>query len=581
MARSFSDFSIGSQSFALGKNWGIYQDITYTGGCLSPKTSTGFNVWTYFKELDDFEESAKIVTFKDPDDHVLFAVGYDRTHLNDVYLFFNYATQDNQGNITYLPDQPAFTDLQMCGKWYPGYADYKFSTTGITNQQRYRATIYFYVWDDVRAAQECISQGQMSRPEFDNTLSIFNGYISASLHQTVLTKHDVMSNMGEVVNDVFQPIPAPFSDQYASGTGAQYFMLPMEILTNNTSVEVLHNFDDDTNGAGGGEGYDEYGYSGEGVDFHTITSKSASDCGMITMYDIDKNNLKALSAFLWSSNFFDNIIKLLQDPMDAIVMLGIVPLDLTGLHEASQQVYVGNVATPAIANPLSSQYLVKDMGSVEIGLNWYNALDYEPFCKADMYLPYIGVVPLSINEIMGSEVTLKYYIDLFTGDCVAEIRIEKLYNHRSEFKHVVYHHRGNLLTTIQMSGKNYSNFYSNLLNTALSVGESVASPMSGIKNGIQGAMNTAMSLPHIQKAGSFSGSTAVLMNQTPSILISRPRQQMPDNYGKYVGYPTYRTLQLKSLKGFVQCEAVIDNTVSATDTEKEMIEQLLKEGVYV
>lgn len=583
MARNASTVTLAGQSITTGKNWGIFTQ--YVGDALSAIPGNGFDIWKYFKADDGFGAFSKIHLFKDESDNVLFAIGYSKPHLNNVYLFYLFATQDGQGNITYLSPSITLNDMLMAGKWDNN--DYVFDAETESTEDAYRATLFFFTWDVEKSALECSTRSQPIDTSFDGTISIFNGFSSASLGTVVENKWYVMANEGQIENNIFVPIPPPFSDEYTDPRHVNNIKLPMAILTGTTEAEVLTSFEDDTDDSGGGIA-GEYGYGGADLDFPDLPTKSAADCGMLTLYDIEKGQMLNLSAFLWSSDFFDNIIKLFSDPMDAIIMCGIVPMNLSSLHDSYMPVYVGNTNSGAFGYKLSSQYMQKDFGSLYVPLNWDTALDYEPFTKAaGLYLPFIGVVPISLNEIMGSYVHLKYNIDLLTGDCVATVKIQKNVNHKNYFNACVYHHRGNLLSTIQLSGKNYSNFYSNMLNTVLSMGSSVASPMAGIKNGIQGAMNTVLSAPEVQKTGSFSGSSALLMTKRPYIMIGRPNQQFPSNYGNFVGFPTYRTMKLSTLedpqKGpqFVQCEDIIDSAVSATDTEKEMIEKALKEGVYL
>ena len=57
----------------------------------------------------------------------------------------------------------------------------------------------------------------------------------------------------------------------------------------------------------------------------------------------------------------------------------------------------------------------------------YNSyLDYAPYTKAEIFLPFIGFCPLNINDIMGKSVDITYNIDLLSGVCTARQRKKSL-----------------------------------------------------------------------------------------------------------------------------------------------------------
>ena len=63
--------------------------------------------------------------------------------------------------------------------------------------------------------------------------------------------------------------------------------------------------------------------------------------------------------------------------------------------------------------------------------------------------------------------------------------------------------------------------------------------------------------------------------------ITRPRQNVPADYGKIKGYPSNITTQLKNLNGYTVIDEIHLENMSATDDEIEEIETLLKQGVII
>lgn len=351
-------------------------------------------------------------------------------------------------------------------------------------------------------------------------------------------------------------------------------------------AQVIDSFTDDTAVSGGGYGAD-YGYMGSSFGFSHPLSLNALDTGLITMFSPTKAQLRSLASFLWSDDFINNIKKAWAEPMDSIISLGIVPLDLSSIKElSSSQVYVGNVSiTGCQMYKLTEQVIEVDFGSVDILLNWSNALDWEPFCSAICYLPYIGYVPLKINDIMYSKVKLHYTIDLLSGDCIAQlmcIRSDSLGQKWGHKDAVLYQHRGNCLINIPISAANYSAFYKSLTLGAINAAQGVFTQNgSAIKNGVSGMVSGLMEGSDIQRSGNYSGSVAGIMHPTPCIFVFKPIQHLPKGYSHYVGWPSYKRYKLKELSGFTVVDSLIDNTVKATDTEKIMIEKALKEGVIL
>ena len=67
----------------------------------------------------------------------------------------------------------------------------------------------------------------------------------------------------------------------------------------------------------------------------------------------------------------------------------------------------------------------------------------------------------------------------------------------------------------------------------------------------------------------------------PYLIMHRPIQSLPDNFGRYKGYPSNITKRLGDLTGFTKVYEILTNNISAMDEEIEEIINLLKEGVIL
>lgn len=336
-------------------------------------------------------------------------------------------------------------------------------------------------------------------------------------------------------------------------------------------------FEDDANTNGGGEG--EYKFPSEEVPVSPLPTKSAVDAGFVTLYNPSNDQLKNLAQYLWTSDFSTAINKMFSDPMDAILGLSFAPVkpDLAGVKDVS----VGFIQTGVTMNIAASQYVQFDCGSVTVKEQWGNCLDYSPFTKVSIYLPYIGEKPLDIDEVMNNTIHLYYNIDLLSGACVAQL----YFTNNTQPGRVLYSFAGVCTTSIPVNGRDFTQ----LLNAGL--GLVTAGATAAITGGvgatavasllINSASNVTAAKPNIQKTSAIASASGLLDIQKPYLIFSYPKQSLPYNYKSYQGYPSNITSQLKNLSGFTMVEQIHVENIPATEAEKSQIESLLKGGVLI
>ena len=180
-------------------------------------------------------------------------------------------------------------------------------------------------------------------------------------------------------------------------------------------------------------GWGDFNDGTEIIGLPGVPSISALDTGFVRMYNPTAQELQQFASFIWSTNFFTNVIKNFSDPMQAIVSLAISPVAPTVAPQETN-IVVGNLPAfieeestlvPIMAAPLTNQYVTVNCGSITLNEYWGSALDYSPYSKCEIYLPYIGVQNLSIDDVMGSTLTLQYNVDLLTGICTAVLKCVK------------------------------------------------------------------------------------------------------------------------------------------------------------
>lgn len=344
--------------------------------------------------------------------------------------------------------------------------------------------------------------------------------------------------------------------------------------------------EDGTSTQGGGDG--DLPAGSEGLDFVDPTEipelpdVSAVATGFITMYNPTSGQLSSLGNFLWSGQFdLDTYKKLFADPMQGIIGLGIVPaLPTSG---GSRNIMFGNVDTGINCNYLGSQYASKDCGSINIQKYVGSFMDYSPYVKISMFLPYIGFVNLGTDDIMGGSINVKYNIDVLTGDCIAFIK------HNT--KGVLYAYHGNCLTNVPVSGQNYANALKNYYESVAGIipattNGAAGGPIGAIAGAATGALNAASNVvlnskPTFQRSGNIGGSAGILGVQKPFVIIERPNISVPNKVQHYLGQTSNITMGLGECSGLTVVEAVHLNGISATSKELAEIDSLLKGGVIL
>lgn len=322
---------------------------------------------------------------------------------------------------------------------------------------------------------------------------------------------------------------------------------------------------------GGGEG--NFDGTSVNVDFTSLPTLSAVSTGFITLYNPTVAQLQSLSSYMWSDLFdLDTLKKLFADPMQAILGLSIVPgpIPSTG----AQVVKVGNISTGVTMNKATTQYIDIDCGTLNVEEFWGAYLDYEPYTKAEIYLPYIGTHQIAVDDIMGKAVHIKYHIDILSGACAAEIKCGGS---------VLYTFIGSVAVSIPVTGNDWTNVINGVLSIAGAVGSMVATGGASAPAAAGEIASAAVNSlkPNIEKSGSVSGGGGLMAGKVPVLILTRPRQALPASQNSFTGYPAFITRSLGEVSGYTEVHKIRLGGISATDAELDEIKNLLKGGVIL
>lgn len=379
----------------------------------------------------------------------------------------------------------------------------------------------------------------------------------------------------------------------------------------------------DTNDDGGisrkyTEGRGNFDRTSDTIAVPALPTLSATKTGFVTLYKPSLSQLVQLCEYLWGSVILNMLRNLLMNPMDLIIGLGIVPVSAPASTTSAPG--VAEITIPVVMYQYDSQYYEYDCGTLKIEEFWGTAFDYAPYTQIQIYLPYVGVRELNVDEVMGQTIGVKYHIDLFGGGLMAYVTVNGS---------IRYQFSGNCMQQIPVNAANFDNLLQNLVSVAcvvgsgiamggapaieaasvaaeeaaaakygstvvgageLSIGEQMSAGIGGMKEWAGSHGNQLMgctlagvlgSKPRIERTGSMASTTGQLSVQTPYIIISRAEQSLPEGYKHYRGYPSNITARLGDLDGYTEIEDIRINDLDATQPELVEIYQLLKKGVII
>lgn len=375
----------------------------------------------------------------------------------------------------------------------------------------------------------------------------------------------------------------------------------------------------------------ENDYHSDPIPIPSLPNISAADTGFTRLFNPSLGQLNALAEYMWTDNNFwqmlvDKFYQMLEDPMKYIISLNLVPVQVPNGEAIPVKLLFIN--TGISMYPVTNQFVRVDCGTYTVKRNYGSALDFSPNTKVSVYLPYIGMVPLDVDEIMPSPPSnetvlgVTYTVDVFSGTCIAMVTVNG---------DVRYQFSGHCAIGIPFSAADFSTYQGALIQAAKTVlgAATTAAGMPGVGAALLGApvqktsetvetvtrfnpdtnrklspwedkkssvtkaqfgslmannvTNTvsqvAASKPNVERSAGFSGNTGYLAVRRPYLLFESPRLVNPDEYGAYNGYPSMMYLPFANLVGFTQVQQIQLKGFSGTNPEIDELLALLKSGV--
>ena len=329
--------------------------------------------------------------------------------------------------------------------------------------------------------------------------------------------------------------------------------------------------------------------------------------GFVELYNPTKTQVKAFNDYLFSESITEEIAtslkKLIADPIDYIIIVAMCHFQ-PNVSMLNKEITFCGLGTGVFAPLISNEYQVIDYGTIQLNEQTASFLDYSPFSKASIYIPYVGFRDLPIDEIMGGAVGLKYHVDLLTGSFIAQVSVTRPTRQQFPkdatpgFNTLIAQYEGNCFEFLPVSSTDFRNMFSGMLTAAGGLASLAGGNIGGLGAMASGVLGMKS---NVNRSGQASSAYGYMAKQEAFILLSRPFQSIPYNFGGYEGYPSNMNITVAQCSGtaennyndgYVETdpETVWGNditytygntTITAFDDEIAEIKELFDKGVIV
>ena len=179
--------------------------------------------------------------------------------------------------------------------------------------------------------------------------------------------------------------------------------------------------------------------------------------------------------------------------------------------------------------------IVIDCGSVEIPEQNQSLLDYSPFSRLTIYLPFIGFQELDDKVVVGHTLKVQYVVDVLSGRCLAQLFVDS-----TDLKSCFAEYGGTIAADEIFGTDNGYNYY-----------------------------------------GAYELMTTMQLGELSCYVLIHTKIPLEGDIVNYKGLPTNEIVKVGDVTGFVKYSSIHVDGMTATDSEKSEIESLLMSGIFV
>lgn len=187
-----------------------------------------------------------------------------------------------------------------------------------------------------------------------------------------------------------------------------------------------------------------------------------------------------------------------------------------------------------VTAPYTKSYTLDiDCGNIQIDETFKSVMDYAPFSRLTIFLPFIGFQELDVSMVMNNVLHVVYTVDVLSGRCLAKLFV--------------------------VIGDNEC--------CIAEYGGTIASDEVFSSSG--------------QYNGSYELMTSMHLGELQTYVLISNKEPLEGNVSEYDGYPTNEVIKVGNVTGFIAYDKIFAVGMTATETEKREIESILKNGVLV
>ena len=318
---------------------------------------------------------------------------------------------------------------------------------------------------------------------------------------------------------------------------------------------------------GSGEGDDGYRDDTDKNE-EDITDGASNSVGVLTTtYAMTIERLNQLGGFLWGANIFDEFSLVNSNPIENIISCKNIPISLSGTDEI---IHLGNVDTGTNGAKIASNFSTLNVGHIALPTKYNSFLDFAPYTKITIYLPYIGFKEIDATIAIGKTLKVAYVADVITGGCIAQIFINGVR---------FYEFSGEMGVDIPITASNRAQVEASYISNAVGMGASLAS--GNITGAVDSVLASATAKYNYSSTDTPNANCVASVNRTCYVIIERPTYQELSQFNHTKGKMCNLSKTIGSLKGFTICDANIDlKGITATEQEKQEISSILSNGFF-
>lgn len=311
-------------------------------------------------------------------------------------------------------------------------------------------------------------------------------------------------------------------------------------------------------------------------------------------YALSPQECRGIGSYLWGADFLTDIKLVNNNPIENIISCKLFPIDFEGQQSQNFYVYIGNCNTETIGGVLPKNVFMYESNPLKIERYFGNKkdnlkfLDYAPYTKIEIMLPFIGIKEMPTDTIMGKSVKLRWWLDVVTGTLETDILLLA-----DESYHPLLIFNSQIGVDIPLTAQNLAQVQAGYIQNAIGGGFALAS--GNVAGAVSAVLNGATQQYHSQTQGTPSPACSVQSNLTPELIITRPKidlvgtvnysnntRDINKAYRDIEGSPCFKVENLGGLDGYTEVENAQDLAIDgALNEEVNEIIRLLSDGVIL